>query len=218
MKKDWLCSSFLISTNWKWCLSLFTRSFLCRWWRRKWNIFSKVEEKYFWKLSSSRNSFFMLKNGLEGDCFKQNKVESCLFVRNNCNVIFYVDDCCIWSKDKETIDSLLKILSKTFKLTNEGGFKSYLGKNVIKDPNGYITMSQPEIIDKIFNSLWICDESKMFDTPANVILKGELYGYGRKQEWQYCSVIGKMNYLAWTTRPDIIFAVHQCPKYSLDPK
>ena len=31
-------------------------------------------------------------------------------------------------------------------------------------------------------------------------------------------MIGKINYLAVTTRPDIVFAVHQCAKYSVDPK
>ena len=27
-----------------------------------------------------------------------------------------------------------------------------------------------------------------------------------------------MNYISGTTRPDILFAVHQCAKYSIDPK
>ena len=66
------------------------------------------------------------------------------FVRNNCIVICYVDDCCILSKDKGTIDALLTNLSKTFKLTDEGVIKSYLGMNVIKDSNGTTTISQPE--------------------------------------------------------------------------
>ena len=34
----------------------------------------------------------------------------------------------------------------------------------------------------------------------------------------HCSVIGRINYLPGTTRPDIVFAVHQCAKYSVDPK
>ena len=59
-------------------------------------------------------------------------------------MIFYVGKCCILSKDKETIDALLINLSNTFKLTDERGVKSYLDMNVSKDPNGTITMSQPE--------------------------------------------------------------------------
>ena len=31
-------------------------------------------------------------------------------------------------------------------------------------------------------------------------------------------MIGQMNYLAGTTRPDIIFDMHQCEKYIIYPK
>ena len=98
----------------------------------------------------------MLKNGLGDEGFEQNKVEPCLVVRNNCIVIFYVDNCCILSKDKEKIDALLMNLSKAFKLTDGGGVKSYLGMNVTKDPNGTITMRQPEnvILTKDFSGAW----------------------------------------------------------------
>ena len=58
----------------------------------------------------------------------------------------------------------------------------------------------------------------MNDTPENVTLTKDEYGNGRKQEWHYFSLIGKMNYLSGTTRPDIIFAVHQCAKYIIYPK
>ena len=112
----------------------------------------------------------MLKTGLEDEGFKQNKLDPCIFVRKNCSVICYVDYCCIFSKDKETIDALLKNLSKTFKLNDEGGLNSNLGMNVRKDPNGTINMSQSENINKILNSLGTCDESKIHDPPENVIL------------------------------------------------
>ena len=58
----------------------------------------------------------------------------------------------------------------------------------------------------------------MHDTPANVILTKDEYVNWRKQERHYSSVIGQMNYLDGTTRLDIIFSVHQCAKYSIDPK
>ena len=138
------------------------------------------------------------------------------FVTNSYIVICYAGDYCIFYKDKETIGELLKNLSKTFKLTDEGGVKSYLSMNFRKYPNGTIKMSQHALIEKILNSLGICDESKMHDTPANVILiKYEDINW-RKQEWHYSSVIGQMNYLSETTRPVIIFTVHQCAKYRID--
>ena len=130
--------------------------------------FLKLKNNLYGTRQSSANWFDMLKTGLEDEGFKQNKVDPCLFVRNNFIVICYVDDCCILSKDKETIDELLKNLSNTFNLTHEGGVKSYLDINFIKYPNGTITMIQPE----------------------NVILTKDEYGNGKKQEWNYCSVIG----------------------------
>ena len=58
----------------------------------------------------------------------------------------------------------------------------------------------------------------MHDTQANVLLTKDEDVNGRKQEWHYRLVIGKMNYLAGTTRPGILFAMHQCEKYIIDPK
>ena len=39
--------------------------------------------------------FYMLQTGLKDEGIKQNKMDLCIFVRNNDIVIFYVDDCCI---------------------------------------------------------------------------------------------------------------------------
>ncbi len=36
-------------------------------------------------------------------------------------------------------------------------------------------------------------------------------------DFDYHSVIGKLNYFAQTSRPDIIFAVHQLARYSTNP-
>jgi hypothetical protein len=36
--------------------------------------------------------------------------------------------------------------------------------------------------------------------------------------FNYRSAVGKLNYLAQTTRPDIMYATHQISKYSSDPR
>ena len=36
--------------------------------------------------------------------------------------------------------------------------------------------------------------------------------------FNYRSVVGKLNYLAQTTRPDIMYATHQIAKFSADPR
>ena len=58
----------------------------------------------------------------------------------------------------------------------------------------------------------------MHDTPANVTLHKDESVKKRAQSWNYRSVIGMMSCLASTSRPDILFAVHQCARFSSCPK
>ena len=58
----------------------------------------------------------------------------------------------------------------------------------------------------------------MHDTPADSILHRDENGQARKNEFHMRSIIGQLNYLASTTRPDIQFAVHQCARFVADPK
>jgi hypothetical protein len=63
-------------------------------------------------------------------------------------------------------------------------------------------------------------DSKTKPVPAKVSLR--LHAFKNKEvfdlDFNYRSVVGKLNYLAWTTRPDIMYATHQIAKYSLDPR
>ena len=52
----------------------------------------------------------------------------------------------------------------------------------------------------------------------NVKLHKDKDGLPRTDEWHYRSLIGQLNYLTQSTRPDIQFAVHQCARFSKDPK
>ena len=67
--------------------------------------FSNVEEIIYGNRQAAENWFDMLKTGLEDKSFKKSKVYPCIFVRNSCIVIDYIDDCCILSKYWEKIDA-----------------------------------------------------------------------------------------------------------------
>ena len=43
-------------------------------------------------------------------------------------------------------------------------------------------------------------------------------GTDRLEEWNYASVVGMLLYLAGNTRPDIAFAIHQCARFTHQPK
>ena len=55
-------------------------------------------------------------------------------------------------------------------------------------------------------------------TPATCILYADKEGKPCEQTWHYRSVIGKLMFLSGNTRPDIAFAVHQCARFSTNPR
>ena len=166
--------------------------------------------------TASKTWFELLAKGLEQRGFAPSKSDPCLFIRSDCCIITYVDDCLIFARSEKVIDELIKSLSKQFKLTDEGKVHAYLGIDIQSKNKQNFTFTQPHLIERILNTLHLQNESKMHDTPANKILTKTSTG-PRQQDWNYRSVIGMMNFLAATTRPDILFAVHQCARFSINP-
>ena len=58
----------------------------------------------------------------------------------------------------------------------------------------------------------------MHNILSNVILRKDADGKQRKQSRNYRSVIRMLNYLALTTKPDILFSIYQAAKYFSNPK
>jgi len=54
-------------------------------------------------------------------------------------------------------------------------------------------------------------------TPASSILHPDTDGLPCQETWHYQSTIGKLNFIAANTCPDILFAAHQCAKISNQP-
>jgi hypothetical protein len=80
-------------------------------------------------------------------------------------------------------------------------------------------MTQTGLIDQIIEDLHLNKpNTKTKFNPAASVLHPDPDGAVRAEDWNYCSVIGKMSFLAQMTRPDIAFAVHQCARFSNGPK
>jgi hypothetical protein len=50
------------------------------------------------------------------------------------------------------------------------------------------------------------------------ILQRDQNGIPIQRSWHYCAVIGKLNFIEKSTRPDIAHATHQCARFCQDPK
>ena len=153
--------------------------------------------------------------------FQQSKVDECVFYKNKSVILIYVDDVILVGPDDQEINDIVKEMAGTFKITDEGTLADYLVVKIRKNEQGKLTLTQAHMIESILKDLKIDDDtSKAKSTPAmpSVLLTRDTDGEPFNKEWDYRSVIGKLNYLEKCTRPDIAFAVHQCARFASDPK
>jgi hypothetical protein len=78
-------------------------------------------------------------------------------------------------------------------------------------------MTQTGLIDAIISDVGLSLTSNTKTTPSDSILYPNTNRIPRQETWNYRSVIGKLNFLAQNTRPDISFAVHQCARFCQAP-
>ena len=151
--------------------------------------------------------------------FVQGNVDQCLFIRNDCILVTYVDDCLCFSRDPKVLDDIVSLLEKDFDMTDEGEVAQYLGVDVKRSSDGStIELRQPYLIQRILEQLKITDANHKTTPSVKPLLHKDTDGSERKDSWNYRSVQGILNYLAGSTRPDIAFSTHQCARFCNDPK
>lgn len=148
----------------------------------------------------------------------------CVYYRKNVSLLLYTDDGIFIGPTQGEIQECYDLLSspytdtdgviwRSFKMTDDGDLSDYLGVKIEELPNGTcIKLSQPHLIKGILDDLgFSADKTKSKPTPAASTLKinRDLHGEKMDTEWNYRSVIGKLNFLEKSTRPDLAYSVHQ---------
>ena len=164
----------------------------------------------------------MLSNGLKDRGFTASQIDSCVFYKEYMIVLVYVDDVIAVAKDNKMIDDLIKSLkegNEHFKLTSDGKLDEYLGLEIVNLEGGSFEIKQPHLISRLLKAVSLDpSDTRSRDTPVTLpLLHKDLEGIERKYLWNYRSVIGMMNYLSGSTRPDIAMAVHQAARFSNAP-
>jgi histone deacetylase 1/2 len=150
--------------------------------------------------------------------FRQSRVDKCLFIRHDCILLLYVDDCLLFSPSAATLASVTQHLSTVFNITSEEDVGAYLGIDISRTADGHLLLCQPGLIDKVINICGLENESNAHHTPATEILhRADPTDPPRQLSWSFRQVIGILNYIAATSRPDISFAVHQCARFCSTP-
>ena len=161
--------------------------------------------------------------GLKDRGFKPSNVDPCVQILDKAIILIYVDNCIVISREDGYIDSFIKSLQngpKNFESTEEGSLESYLGVKFIAlesylgvnfidyDKGDQFKMTQPFLISCIIDSLGF--KQRMTNAQPLPVVKSLLHrdldGGPMHTSWNYQSVIGMMNYLQQSTRPDIFLS------------
>ena len=167
----------------------------------------KLNKSIYGLKQASSNWFDHPTKGLKQRDFFPSEIDPCVYYKDNCIVLVYVDDCIIFSKDKSVIDDLIHSLMngpENYVLTDEGEIDKYLGVDIDKSKKGSIELRQSYLIQRCLEAMEANDKMNMKRTPATKpLIHKDKDGSPRKHQWNYRQVIGMLNYLTSTTRPDI---------------
>jgi hypothetical protein len=153
--------------------------------------------------------------------FTQSQWDPCVLWRGSYMLIIYTDDTIITGPDPDKIKEIITDIGTIFDITSSERVSDFLGVNVSRnDADGTVTLTQPQLIRSMIADLGLKEDSKARKIPANssTILQEHRDSEQHSESWHYRGVIGKLNFLEKSTRPDIAYAVHQCARFSENPK
>lgn len=152
--------------------------------------------------------------------FQQSQYDDCLYYKGRTMFAVYVDDGIFISNDSDDINKCIHDLKRAgCDIEDQGSISDYLGVNVKKDSHG-IKLHQPHLIEQISNDVGINHSAagKEIPAPSTKTLTRDSEGEDFDNLFDYRLVVGKLNFLEKSMRPDIAYAVHQCARYCTEPK
>jgi hypothetical protein len=153
--------------------------------------------------------------------YKASLIDDCVFYKDDIIFMVYVDDgIFLGANDKQLINAIQDIQNAGLNIEDQGHPSDYVGVNVRKNKDGSYELSQRALIDSIIKDTGMDDVKTTKPVPAKVasILRAHRDLPPFNLNFNYRSVVGKLNYLAQTTCPDIMYAIHQIAKFSSDPR
>ena len=185
----------------------------------------KLHKSLYGLRQAAKTFFEKLKDGLEERGFRQSSHDPCLFMKKDMMCVVYVDDTIFSGPNADEIEAEIKSIGicdteqrHAFELRNEGEVNDFLGIRISKTgPKSYY-LTQPGLIKKVLAHAAM-ENCKPVSTPAvSTALGRDEHGKEFSESWDYASIIGMLMYLSQNTRPDIAFAVHQCARFTHNPK
>jgi hypothetical protein len=182
----------------------------------------KIQKNIYGQKQAGRVWNKHLVSRLQAVGFKQSMIDECVFYRGRSIYVLYTDDSILAGPDEAELDEIVEaIKSAGLDLTVEGDISDFLGVNIKKDSDGNVHLTQPHLIEQVLKVMRL-DKSNVAvkQTPAasSKLLRRHLESQAFDGHYDYRSIVGKINYLEKSTRPDISCAIHQCARFGADPR
>ena len=163
------------------------------------------------KIESNSGTHVLLAD-FHSSSFSQSEVDECVSYKDTFIFIVQVFDAILQSPHSKCIDNSLNEQCKLSNLTEEGNHPNYLNLQVTKLSMTSVSLTQPQLISIMIKDLnfAINTKAKSIWTISTLLLQCATNGDPLTESWDYCSVIGKLNFCETSSGPDIASAVHKC--------
>jgi Reverse transcriptase (RNA-dependent DNA polymerase) len=154
--------------------------------------------------------------------FVQSKHDECVYFRGRVMYVLYTDDSILAGPDGDEVKKAIEDIKQAgLDITVEGNLQDFLGVNIERKDDRTIHLTQPHLIDQILEDLKLTGENvttKSTPAQSSTVLRKHEESPPFDEHFNYRSVIGKLNYLERGSRPDIAYIVHQCARFTADPR
>ena len=179
------------------------------------NMYGQKQAGHVW------NKF--MDKGMKDIGFTPSTFDPLLYYRGPILFLVYINDCIVFGPDAGAIDQVVMDLwscPQQFTVNDQGDVGDFLGIPIKRHADGSVHLMQPQLIDSIIKDLHLQLGSNPKSTPAvtSTLLHKDTNGQDMQPEFHYHSLIGKLNFLEKSTRPDISVRVHQCARFSEAPR
>jgi len=149
--------------------------------------------------------------------FNRAESDQCLYVRTrkeiSCYILLYVDDLLIICSDLNMINTVKRLMSNEFEMTDVGKVNCFLGMHIEQDmEKGTISLSQGRYLRSVLCKFGMSD-CKPIATPMEKGLHLEKGDTNENSNQPYRELIGCLTYATLTTRPDLCAATNYLSRF-----
>jgi hypothetical protein len=136
--------------------------------------------------------------------------------------MLYTDDSILAGPTDRELDNVVASIKKVgLEITVETAVTYFLGVKITDKNDGTYELTQPQLISQVLKDLRLLNSNvagKNTPAPPKQVLRRFVESDAFDDNFDYRSIVGKLNYLEKSTRPDISCAVHQCARFVSQPK